>query len=141
MQEYIITIKDKIKILAGYDRNLLVKAEILNILNVEKTEQQEWLWRFIPRNLTKLSTYKNNPDISYKSVELDLSFQRFWNDYQNKKGNKARAEKLWLGLSKEDRIKALDGIKKYNYFLATQTAMNKAFPETYLSQRRYENEY
>lgn len=74
-------------------------------------------------------------------VSDDLSFDRFWNDYDQKVGKKARVEKLWDTLSNPDRAKALAGIRRYDNYLLKQKGIAKAYAETYLRNRYWENEY
>jgi hypothetical protein len=61
----------------------------------------------------------------------DLSFETFWEVYDNKVGGKAIAEKLWNSLGEADKLNAIDYMKKYNYHLKT-TGQAKAHPKTYL---------
>lgn len=71
----------------------------------------------------------------------DLSFDKFWKEYAYKVGNKARTEKLWIKLQESERIAVFEALPKYNYFLKTHQSLEKVYPETFLSQRRWENEY
>ncbi len=70
----------------------------------------------------------------------DLSFERFWNDYAYKVGDKSKTRKLWKELSESEKIAVLDSFKRYNYYLKYM-GIAKVYPERYLSQRRWENEY
>lgn len=85
------------------------------------------------------------PALKAKGIRIDvvppnLSFDHFWNSYGYKYGDKKRAEKLWSALTDADRIKALASIKAYNLWLS-KTTIAKLYPETYLSQRRWENDF
>lgn len=70
---------------------------------------------------------------------MDLSFETFWKTYNYKEGNKQRAIKLWGALTDVQRARALVGIRKYNDRLSQRPAQERAYPETYLSQRRWES--
>jgi hypothetical protein len=73
-----------------------------------------------------------------KEVPLDLSFENFWRTYNFKFGNKLRAEKIWNMLPLQEQVCAFEFIKRYDGQLAiSRTA--KAYPETYLSQQRWNN--
>lgn len=103
-----------------------------------KHEHMIWLSRNFP------FTAKDLPKIVRKGkiTEItDLSFARFWKDYGLKVGNKKRAEKLWIALSESERIAVFEHLPRYNYYLKTHQGLMKAYPETFLSQRRWENEY
>ncbi len=78
---------------------------------------------------------------NYKTVEEDLSFNNFWNKYNYKVGNKARAEKLWEKLSDKDRVEVFIGVLKYDRYLSEHPGLGKAHATTFLNQRRWENEY
>lgn len=74
-------------------------------------------------------------------IPVELTFEVFWNAYGNKVGNKARCEKLWATLTEEDKALCLQSIRAYRFYLANNTTQRQAYPETYLAQRRFENEY
>lgn len=72
-------------------------------------------------------------------IKEDLSFDRFWIEYDNKVGNKKRAEKLWTELSEQNKLLALKYIKRYDSLLKIQNGIAKLYPETYLNQKRWNN--
>ena len=72
--------------------------------------------------------------------ENNTSFARFWAAYDYKVGNKARVEKKWNALPDGDRLLALGAIARYKRF-ALDKKQNRVYPETYIDQRRWENEY
>lgn len=80
-------------------------------------------------------------DLKMVFVPEDLSFERFWTDYNYKIGNKKRAEKLWCELTEADKITALNSIPKYLNFLQRKSNIERLYPETFLSQRRFENQF
>lgn len=73
-------------------------------------------------------------------VPEDLSFARFWSDYRYKVGNKARAQKLYDELSDADKMRALRRIAIYDDFVKVKK-IGKVYAETYLSQRRFDNDF
>ncbi|MEZ5195087.1 MAG: hypothetical protein R2764_01410 [Bacteroidales bacterium] len=76
-----------------------------------------------------------------KKVAPDLSFEAFWEAYAYKVGKKERAQKLWEGLSDPDKALALSACPKYRYYLSTKTNMEQAYAETWLRNRRFEDQY
>lgn len=70
----------------------------------------------------------------------DLSFVHFWNMYGYKVGNKATVEKKWNALSAEDRLLALQGIARQRRHSESHKT-DMPYPQTYIDQRRWENEY
>jgi hypothetical protein len=73
-------------------------------------------------------------------TNADYSFWRFWALYDYKVGNKARVMKKWTLLPEGDRILALGAIPRYKRF-AEGKHIDRVYPETYIDQRRWENEY
>ena len=73
-------------------------------------------------------------------IPSDLSFEGFWNAYFYKVGSKGKAEGFWRKLSESDKISAINKIKEYDRYIV-RTGVAKVYPERYLSQRRWENEF
>jgi hypothetical protein len=72
-------------------------------------------------------------------TNIDLSFTKFWNTYGYKRGNMERTKKLWEKLTAHEKILALGFINKLKSVYDTeQKAM--PYPETYLAQKRWNNE-
>lgn len=70
----------------------------------------------------------------------DYSFERFWNLYGYKVGSKDRVKKKWDRLPEGEKILALGSIPRYRRF-AESKHIEMAYPETYIDQRRWENEF
>lgn len=81
---------------------------------------------------------KSSVSISYHNTEL--TFEMFWNTYKYKVGNKNRARKLWDSYTEAEKLSALTFVEKYDRFLAAKRNMEKCYPETYLHQRRWDNQ-
>lgn len=103
-------------------------------------EQKKWIQQNYPWTESDLE-YWRKKSITVRQVSEDLSFANFWKTYNYKVGNKKRAEKLWNIMSEADKSMAIIKIALYNQYLQQRPAMERLYPETYLSQRRYENEY
>lgn len=71
-------------------------------------------------------------------TEQDVGFERFWNVYGHKVGNKAGTEKKWGKLSWEDKILALGSIPRMKRYYESKK-IELPYPETYINQRRWEN--
>ncbi len=87
-----------------------------------------------------LEYFNDHKEFRVEKIDVDLSFVNFWNLYTHKVGNKKRCEKLWSALSENDRAKAISYIKRYDNYLIGAGGIQKAHPETYLYQRRFDNE-
>lgn len=104
--------------------------------------QRIWFYERLPTHLdhlTKLSNLSNTMTI--EEVDPDLSFDAFWLKYNHKVGNKKRSEMLWNKLSAAHKLKAINAIAKYHRYLSQRPSMEKLYPETYLSQERFLNDY
>ena len=140
MQEYLITV-NTLNLKVGYKNNLLHRVEIDAATLIEKKGQVEWIFKFVPLDLTELAKYSDDPVVKYRLIESDLSFDRFWNAFDNKVGKKKRAEALWKVMKESEKIKCFEVIPRYDYWLAAKATINKLYPETFLSQRRWENDF
>lgn len=104
--------------------------------------QREWLHSRFPLRENGFSALINDSKtLEVKLVDADLSFDHFWDRYGYKVGNKTRAQKLWDKLPDSDRLKVLESIPGYVHYLQTRPNMERLYPETYLSQRRFETNY
>jgi hypothetical protein len=103
-----------------------------------KEEHCKWLYRHFPFVDDELPhTFPKS-----KITEVtDLTFERFWREYDMKVGNKTRTEKLWNALPEADRMQVFERLPKYRRHLKLHQGIMQAYPETFLSQRRWENEY
>ena len=137
MRKYVLTSPEfEGELIFGYNtEGVLVfyenKAEL-------KTEHLVWLSGHFPHVSDHLPRIVRKGKITEIT---DLSFERFWNEYGFKVGNKKRAEKLWVALQESERIAVFEHLPKYNYYLKTHQGLMKAYPETFLNQRRWENEF
>lgn len=96
-----------------------------------------FFFQHIPYTTAKLETYRKTPNVVVKKAEVDVSFDRFWELYNNKLDKKSRVEKIWNTLSEIERLKALAFIPKYENQLFTQ-GITKKYPSTYLNSRIWE---
>lgn len=138
---YLVDINNgKLKVALGYNKTGLLVAFRLDSMITD--EGLTWLHAHMPFTEEGLKKWKGIiRNIVISEAIDDTSFSGFWERYKYKVGNKKRAEKLWSLLSEKERLSALASIAKYDRFLATRQRMEKAYPETYLAQRRWENEY
>jgi len=117
---------------------LLSKFEFL-----EGTMTQPMIeWLFIkskfPYHEDMIDAFKKRPDLTVEVGDPDLSFERFWNLYA-KKQKKIVTEKLWKKLTDQNRLAAINGIKKYKT-ICRMNNHGQALPDTYLSQQRWLDE-
>lgn len=94
-----------------------------------------------PFMLEHLEALKANTKFKIKVEEIpeDLSFERFWEEYANKKGKKSRVENVWNRMIDQDRIMALKYIKTYDSHLAMNKGIVKKYPETFLNAEEWNN--
>jgi hypothetical protein len=82
-----------------------------------------------------------NTLLKIEPVADDLSFEAFWDKYGYKIGHIKRARKLWDAMTDVEKAKCLASIPRYKAYCASHPHIQVLYPETYLSQRRWENEY
>lgn len=99
-----------------------------------------WMYKNFPFFETNIARFRTIEGLIVTKTSLDISFDSFYNTYGYKVGNKKRAMKLWDAMNETDRIACLSSIPKYKLHIG-RTTQAQAYPETYLSQRRWENEY
>lgn len=104
-------------------------------------EQKKYLLEHMPLTLTHLKKMALKDTITINEIPEDLTFERFYNKYNYKVGSKKRAESIWKGLSNTDKYLCLQAIDRYNSFLNKKKNMERAYPETFLNQRRWENNF
>lgn len=93
-----------------------------------------------PFKISQLDHFKTSEIFRVEELQQDLSFAAFWQTYGYKVGNKPRSEKLWNALPEVEQLKALSYIKKLDNFLLLNPSIQKLYPETYLAQKRFNNE-
>ncbi len=104
--------------------------------------QKAWLLLNTPLRATDFGeAFSNQAKFRYHEIVSDMSFKTFWETYNYKTGNKRRAERLWETMTEAERSQALQKIPKYNYSIAQSNNREKAYPETWLNQRRWEGEH
>lgn len=72
-------------------------------------------------------------------TNIDLSFTKFWDTYNNKMGDKRKIERKWQSLSEIDKIMALGMIPRLRRYYEELRLPFVLYPATYLNQRRWEN--
>ncbi|WP_295674622.1 hypothetical protein [uncultured Mucilaginibacter sp.] len=94
---------------------------------------------FTKEELLKL--VQGSKTLTCVKIAVQVAFKDFWEAYNYKVGNKARAEKLWNALTETEHHLIMEHIKAYDAYLATRPRMEKLYAETYLNQRRWESEF
>ena len=140
MEKYLLEIKKTGgQIVVGYRKGCLV---YLDIKETVTSLQVAWVHKNVPQHyegFTKFVKEVKSKGVAVSEVLTDLSFENFWNIYDNKKGKKVRVERIWKDMSDVEKSKALDYIKKYNYYLAINAGIQKKYPQTYLNCAEWNN--
>ena len=130
----------EVSVLFRYFPGGFIKSYHFNVTDLPASSAASWQEMF-PFHITDIDWFKKRPDIFIvQPVTADLSFEKFWNTYGNKVGNKKRSKRLWGQLNPTERARALAYIKVYDNYLWQNKGIAKAYPETYLNQKRWENE-
>ena len=102
---------------------------------------KELIGEYIPTTPEELQSNAYSGCTIKNISNLDLSFDAFWNEYKYKVGKKVRVKKLWDEMDSATRTLALAGIRVYRKYVNGKRNMDFAYPETYLRNRYWENEY
>ncbi|MBV6442724.1 MAG: hypothetical protein EPGJADBJ_04446 [Saprospiraceae bacterium] len=140
MNKYVITFKGKsanVPITVAYGENGLLRSLDFGDQLLGE-EAVRFCYARIPCTELELSELAYNCLI--EPVPTDLSFNAFWEQYGNKQ-NKDRAYKFWTALPDADRIAALRAIRRYNQYLAQKPGIEKKYPDTWLKNRCWTDEY
>ncbi len=104
------------------------------------TEPHQWLLDRMPVTYTQLTEFATKAKSTVIEVPLDLTFNRFWSEYDYKVGDKGLCERYWKALTDGERVIALQMIPRYNRFLKIK-GTDKIYPERYIKKRIFENEF
>lgn len=113
-------------------------------LNADLTPiQRHWFATHAPLNMSMLTEIVGFTEMTMTEVTVtpDLTFAYFWDAFNNKVGDKRRAEKLWNKLSDGEKMAAISAIPRYYRYLSVNTYLSPTHPATWLHQRRWENVY
>ncbi len=128
--------KHPFKLLLKYNQTgRLVAYEASEI----QDEQLDYFLKNLPVLESKVKAFKTVGLIVLQQIE-ELTFETFWELYDYKVGNKARAKKLFDALSEVEKQDVFVGLKRYKAWLQTKTTA-KLYPETFLAQKRWTLEY
>ncbi len=139
--KYTVTFKGKqkqISVTVAYDENGCLHSLVFS--DPDNTRAAVgWILHTIPATENDLGEIGTIAIV--EPIPQDLSFNVFWEAYAHKIGDKTRTLKLWAALTEEDRIKCLRSIPRYNQWLKQRPSMERLYPETFLKQERYRNEF
>ncbi len=101
--------------------------------------QQIWFLRNMPRELAELQQLMDKaPSAELKEISGEVSFEMFWDKYNEKvRSSRKKALRIWERLSKTDREKSYQFIRKYENSIAPGVA--KKYAETYLNAELWNN--
>lgn len=98
------------------------------------------LTQFFPMTARTFEVFVTKSNSNKLLIPEDLSFEKFWNLYAYKVGKLPRVRKLWSELSDIDKADVLMSIPRYNAWLRGRS-IERVYPETYLNQERWKNQY
>ena len=139
---YILTGKKSgVKIVFKYDlKGLLKTFEVDGEITEDQLHYLFWNEKFpFPYKESFIADINKMAAFDIKKVEEDLSFERFWKQYDYKISKK-KTEKLWEKLSKAKRIKVFEHLPRYRAFVARK-GIEMKYPDTYLRNETWEDIY
>jgi type IV secretory pathway TrbF-like protein len=135
MKEYYFTSPqfDGYMLFAYDQQGCIIKFEQNALLT---DEQYRYLTAHFPFDEADLQKIQGSTGKIVEST--DLSFERFWREYNHKK-DKASAERYWTKMSDIEKAKALAGVKRYRYDCIKHNR-DMVYAIRYLKNRRYMDE-
>lgn len=141
--KYLVTVKGKNateRAEVAYDDKGVLTSVDLGMTSSDVVKRK-FMLEFIPIEEAQLVKYKGHEKVSLEQFPENLSFTAFWEHYDYKVGKKARAETLWGVMTAGEKSLCMVAISRYKKWHARNQHVQKLYPETFLSQRRWENEY
>lgn len=128
-----------------FNKELLNFSEKYQIKK-EKTRKRVSEWRDRQEDENDVTCYEDvsnalkvkESKVNKEKKELNISFDEFWNSYGKKVGAKNKCEKKWLALTDDERQEVIDTLPSFLSGISEKKFV--PFPETYLNQRRWEDE-
>lgn len=118
--------------LKGFLSTVEIKASGMTI------EIFDWIWNNLPKTTDRISEYiKEAGNFTITEVPEDLSFERFWTEYDHKVGKRKMTETQWKKLSQADKIMSLLYITKLRK-IKEKEGTQMPYPSTYLNQKYWE---
>lgn len=71
-------------------------------------------------------------------IIINVPFEKFWNEYDKKVGDKGKLTKKWFKLTDEQRIRIMDYIPRYKE--AQPDKKYRKNPDTFFNQKGWEHE-
>ena len=115
-------------------------SNIVAIVNFTKADTKA-LDKALSKHSTKQGQSTVSIDKQYNNItknNINIDFSVFWNLYGKKKGSKDACEKKWNKLKDAERVKIIDTLP--NFKSSVKDIQFLPFPETYLNQKRWNDE-
>ena len=98
-----------------------------------------WCLNNLPNKKTDLEALDGQIKGRIQRVELDTSFEAFWEAYGHKR-NRNRCEPQWIKLNDTTRITVMLSLEPYENYLKRK-GFAKKLPENYLKYEEYLNDW
>jgi hypothetical protein len=115
--------------------NSVYKRREIQIYNNEEIMS---LCKQKPRSTNVIDNKKPQSKVKESIVNNNIEFFRFWDLYNKKVGDKKKCEVKWYKLTTEDHSKIMELLPAY--LKTIKDKQYQPYPETWLNQRRWENE-
>lgn len=140
MKRYLLTSEAFLGYIVLGFNPFLVELEINGNLS---EEQYKAFFNLIPTHQDGFKEFRKvitqNGTATIEEHKDGLKFEAFWERYNYKVGNKKRAEKIWNGLNKADKNKAVFYLGIYDRELKAKPYQAKMYADSYLTQQRWNN--
>jgi len=140
MSKYLLTLSSK-EMTVRVDLQYNNKERLTGwwVLDEIPEKTLDWLIHRIPIYRDKLSIFTPIKEAKIYEYPEDLTFKRFWDEYNLKHSNKKQTEKAWEAMTDVDKKMAFIYLREYENYLLTNPGVSKMHGATYLNQRRWDN--
>lgn len=114
---------------------ILTGFTVMNNEQVEKIHSHKDVFENYFREVDFLASAKQH-GLKLTQIERTITFDMFWDAYQEKNCGRKKAEAVWTKLSKADQLGAYDYIPAFNGILK-MNGTAKPYATSYLNQTRW----
>lgn len=129
-----------------HPNGFLANAELPQEIELESAK---YLATHFPVHIDIVGWLTQNTGVEATEVDLDISFEAFWNAYNQKRGSKLRAQQLWDGdkrtmnkrpITVSDRQDIMRLVKRYERRFKGHNKEFQPLASTFLNSRMWEAE-
>lgn len=130
-----------------HDNGFLAEAKMPEAIDVNAARHMATIF---PLHVSVLDWFRQNAlTVKITEIDIDTSFDAFWNQYNKKRGSKDRAQQYWDGLKKTinrrpitltDKQDIMRMVRKYEFRYKGEKKEFQPLASTFLNERMWVSE-